>query len=320
MKNKVIWLIIISFILTTGCSNSDLLSGSLVQTNTNNNNDEEKWQAIYETTMKRDILCLMIAYYEYIAGLEKKEDDKVYVVMQSGNKILYDDKTEKNFKQRLENPDLQDMMDQIYPVIPINKIMDENYDPGRIRSYPILKEVYGNDRNEIEKNLVNVTVGYKKYPFNKMNSATRELSQVMKELAELSKNDWKISTNVYPSSGTYNYRYIADTNRLSPHAFGIAIDLKRDKRDYWKWASKEQGEARIKEYPKKIVEVFERHNFVWGGKWSHFDILHFEYRPEIVLKAKYFSDKVADNDPWYEGVSLNNKKTREYIKLIEEVL
>jgi hypothetical protein len=22
---------------------------------------------------------------------------------------------------------------------------------------------------------------------------------------------------------------------------------------------------------------------VWGGKWAHFDMIHFEYRPEIVL-------------------------------------
>jgi hypothetical protein len=28
------------------------------------------------------------------------------------------------------------------------------------------------------------------------------------------------------------------------------------------------------------VEIFERHGFIWGGKWYHYDTMHFEYRPE----------------------------------------
>ena len=34
--------------------------------------------------------------------------------------------------------------------------------------------------------------------------------------------------------------------------------------------------------PWEIVNVFERHGFVWGGKWYHYDTMHFEYRPELV--------------------------------------
>jgi peptidoglycan L-alanyl-D-glutamate endopeptidase CwlK len=33
----------------------------------------------------------------------------------------------------------------------------------------------------------------------------------------------------------------------------------------------------------EIVRIFEKHGFVWGGKWYHYDTMHFEYRPEIVL-------------------------------------
>jgi hypothetical protein len=32
----------------------------------------------------------------------------------------------------------------------------------------------------------------------------------------------------------------------------------------------------------EIVDVFERHGFIWGGKWYHFDTMHFEYRPELI--------------------------------------
>jgi hypothetical protein len=34
--------------------------------------------------------------------------------------------------------------------------------------------------------------------------------------------------------------------------------------------------------PMEIVEIFEKHGFIWGGKWGHFDTMHFEYRPELL--------------------------------------
>jgi hypothetical protein len=30
------------------------------------------------------------------------------------------------------------------------------------------------------------------------------------------------------------------------------------------------------------VAVFERHGFIWGGRWAHYDTMHFEYRPELL--------------------------------------
>jgi hypothetical protein len=34
------------------------------------------------------------------------------------------------------------------------------------------------------------------------------------------------------------------------------------------------------------VEIFERHGFIWGGKWFHYDTMHFEYRPEMLPAQK----------------------------------
>jgi len=32
----------------------------------------------------------------------------------------------------------------------------------------------------------------------------------------------------------------------------------------------------------EIIDIFERRGFIWGGKWSHYDTMHFEYRPELL--------------------------------------
>jgi hypothetical protein len=38
----------------------------------------------------------------------------------------------------------------------------------------------------------------------------------------------------------------------------------------------------VNRIPLEIVAIFERHGFIWGGKWSHYDTMHFEYRPELL--------------------------------------
>ena len=42
-------------------------------------------------------------------------------------------------------------MEQIYPLEKIDDLMEENFDPGRIRAYSLLNEVYGSSREQIEK-------------------------------------------------------------------------------------------------------------------------------------------------------------------------
>ena len=38
--------------------------------------------------------------------------------------------------------------------------------------------------------------------------------------------------------------------------------------------------------PHDIVKVFEKHGFIWGGRWYHYDTMHFEFRPEILMANK----------------------------------
>jgi hypothetical protein len=273
----------------------------------------------YDITMKQDLLSLMMAYPEHISNVEQSEG-RVYIVMQSGKKILYDDKKTKSIETKIAYPDLQDMLEQAYPIAPIEKLMDKNYDPGRARVYSLLNEVYGASQKQIENNLSNAKVGYGTFQFNGNNQAAEALEKAMKELAVLAEKRRDIRACIYPCNGTYNYRVIAGTNRLSPHSYGIAIDLARDKRDYWQWASREEGQKRLSSYPNEIAALFEKHNFIWGGKWGHFDILHFEYRPEIIIKARYFGSTQDFQQVWYTGVPLGDEYIKSCIKKIDEAI
>ena len=269
----------------------------------------------YNTCMKQDLLILMMSYPEFITDIVL-ENNNVYIVMKSGKKFIYDDKKVKTPEEKLANPDLQDMLEQIYPLNKTNEIMPKDFNPGRVRHYGLLNEVYGSSQNIIEKNLCSLKYGYTNYQFNSKNNANIALEDTMKELVPLGQKNNKVAALLYPASGTYNYRLISGTGRLSPHAYGITIDLKSDKRDYWKWSTIDQGKSRLSEYPEELVSAFENHNFIWGGKWGHFDILHFEYRPEIILKARYFGNH-NDNEQWFKGVPLDNDSVKEYIDLID---
>jgi hypothetical protein len=87
-----------------------------------------------------------------------------------------------------------------------------------------------------------------------------------------------------PSAGTYNCRVIAGTSRPSVHGSGAAIDINVNFSDYWRWAKQDAlGHYPYKNrIPWEIVEIFEKHGFIWGGKWYHYDTMHFEYRPELL--------------------------------------
>jgi D-alanyl-D-alanine carboxypeptidase len=57
---------------------------------------------------------------------------------------------------------------------------------------------------------------------------------------------------------------------------------------YWLWSkAAPDGHVPYKnEVPIEIVQIFERHGFIWGGRWYHYDTMHFEYRPEIIAAAR----------------------------------
>ena len=309
MKKLFLFGAIILMILLTSVNNMTVFADDI-----EGNNDTN-----YNITIKQDILTLMMAYPEYITGVEKSEEGRVFIITVSGKKILYDDKQSKDFNGKMDNADLQDILEDTYPLSMPDKLLDINRDPGRFRNYNLLNEVYGGSEREVSSNLIGVPSPYKNYQFNKNNGAAESLKKAMEELKQLSLGNAAVSSLLNPVNGTFNYRVISGTGKLSPHAYGIAIDINSNPSDYWKWASREAGEKRMLSYPKELIDVFEKNNFVWGGKWGHFDILHFEYRPEVLIKARYFGEAFKEEMDWFGEVP-RDEKIDNYISIIEGTL
>ena len=89
---------------------------------------------------------------------------------------------------------------------------------------------------------------------------------------------------LYPPAGTYACRNVAGADEPSMHGWGAAIDINTALSDYWRWHRLAEGRvpAYVNRIPQEIVTIFQRHGFIWGGRWAHFDTMHFEYRPELL--------------------------------------
>ena len=169
-------------------------------------------------------------------------------------------------------------------------------DSGRVRSMPFLQKMYGATKEEVEQNLVPIQWMPKsrnrRILVTKVNGVDRQLAKVSRDIERLPRALREFCTKV---CGTFNWRTIAGSDQLSAHAFGIAIDINVASSSYWQWDIEKHGAMNfVNRFPQEVVEIFERHGFIWGGKWKHYDSMHFEYRPELLIAAdsKFGSAKV----------------------------
>jgi len=228
------------------------------------------------------LLRLVAAYPDFLARIK----DGV-LVWRDGTRMPVDDAIAgKTFKQQLENPDILDMLSQSYRVGPLTKPPKLNFDPGRIRVSRFFAKMYGDCRKgEVSRYLEDV-VWLSAHKGRHLKVTTRngvaaKLRAISQELDALPD---KFIAFLKPPGGTFNCRTIAGTTRLSTHSYGIAIDIAVKRSHYWRWSKQDPSGAIVyhNQIPMEIVAIFEKHGFIWGGKWFHYDTMHFEYRPEMI--------------------------------------
>lgn len=189
--------------------------------------------------------------------------------------LPWDDGRDKAMAEKIASPDLEDMLSAPYVRGPIAAVDDPERDPGRARVEALFRATYGATPAEVEKALVPVTLMKRSVRIHRrVAAALRRVSDRLEALGDPS-----LARFFAPLGGTFNPRAIAGTDRTSAHAWGIALDLNPALGDYWR-----NGGARIawkNRVPESIVAAFEAEGFVWGGRWYHYDTMHFEYRPEL---------------------------------------
>lgn len=220
---------------------------------------------------------LIEAYPEQIAGYENNE-----IVFRSGTRLTFNDGIKRTIEQMHIEQDIKDIFFQEYDTTRFPP--EYGYDPGRYRSAALFDEIYGSTSDQVIDSLVVVNwcprLGGTPVVFTKIAGAADALRRVS--------NDLEKHPELAPwveGAQTFNYRTILGTNRKSPHSYGIAIDLAVPLSHYWRFSHPNATEHTELVYQNtfslKVVEIFERHGFIWGGRWYHFDTMHFEYRPEM---------------------------------------
>jgi hypothetical protein len=237
-------------------------------------------QALAAELSVADKIDLLIKAYP--ETLEKSEGGDIR--FRDGGSLPIDDGRVKDHAAKLATGDIEDSLSQVYPPGPCETRPEVNFDPGRIRSDALMMRLYGASAKKVEKSLVSVDWFGKTLRVTKRQGAAAALEKVRDELK--AKPD--LRPFLSPSAGTFNWRKIAKASNMSVHSFGAAIDINTKFADYWIWSGGKPGRVpRYRnQYPMTIVDAFERHGFIWGGRWYHYDTMHFEYRPELLAIAK----------------------------------
>jgi hypothetical protein len=223
---------------------------------------------------------LVAAYPSALAG----HDDKALHWRDGTVMPLSDGAEDKTLPELLRHASIIDQFRISYPAGPLPKPPDVDADPGRFRNAAFFAKMYGECRKgEVSTHLVSLPWLPKSFGkpivITSLNGVDRQLRAVSAEIDALPD---QIKRAAYPIAGTYNCRAVADTGQPSPHSYGIAIDLNTAISDYWYWSARNGPIVYRNRMPAEIVAIFEKHGFIWGGKWYHFDTMHFEYRPELL--------------------------------------
>jgi hypothetical protein len=231
-----------------------------------------------------DAAILAAAYPGVVRGLALDPGGGTVVVLSSGERLAYATGN-KTPAQALEEPDIRDMLEQVYPLGGQGLDPAPGFDPGRRRVNALFLALYGRDEKAVAAHLSPVPFLGRTVLFHSGHGAGKALNRVAERLNPRVREhpDWR--RTLFPLAGTFAWRTIAGTDRLSMHALAVALDLRADL-PYWRTYRGMDIGARRRVIPAEVVEAFEAEGFVWGGKWAAFDLMHFEYRPELLLKSR----------------------------------
>ena len=236
-----------------------------------------------DDTGRVDLYCLRRAYPQ-ITGIAADAQGQ-WLVFADGRRVLYAAAPGYEAGGGQESEwvvSVRVSMAEPYPLEPERPETPLGVSPGRRRSYDLLQTLYGASPKAVGSHLVQARLNGQHLHLSP--AAAQAMNRADAILAPQVAQEPRLKT-LLKMDGGFAWRRIAGENRLSPHAFGIAFDISPGIATYWRW-SKLRPHPLQKSYPASIVAAFENEGFIWGGKWHEYDLMHFEYRPEIICKAR----------------------------------
>lgn len=226
-------------------------------------------------------LACLVRLYEV---RDEKRGGGWTLVLPDGTAIPYDDGRSKTLEEKLDAPDVEDAFSIPYRTGPIAPVTEAEEDPGRVRLDPLLRAIYAPGGTV---DLVEIAFLDQKLRVHRRTAPAFE--RVARRLEEAVALDSSLLPFL-KGLGTFLRRNIAGTDRPSPHSWGIALDLNAALSDYWRWGAEAKRGRPLRwrnRVPGAIVDAFEAEGFIWGGRWYHYDTMHFEWRPELLSQSCY---------------------------------
>lgn len=228
-------------------------------------------------------------YGPFIDSVMYRDDDLVFLL--AGEAIHFQD-GRMLAEDRLDRHDRCDSIFYRYSLAPLSEPVLPS--GGPVRFCPDVQEaLWGRGEAQIRRQASSTTFLDRRMFLNDL--AVQALHEVEQDVLSLATTDAAVASWIEDVDIAYSFidRGIAGTGTRSQHAWGLAVDLVPTTYDglqvYWRWtrAWNRNGWHRTPleqrwSPPDVVVEIFERHGFLWGGKWARFDNIHFEYRPEIL--------------------------------------
>ena len=150
-----------------------------------------------------------------------------------------------------------------------------------------------NTRSDLEKHIKKVNfLGFTVNVHERLITPLAKVDARIQQLAQTDSEVMNFVKSINKNEGYY-WRIIAGTKRKSFHSLGIALDIQpksyNGKEVFWSWTKDKNPEnwmlTRISARwmpPKAVIDIFEEEGFIWGGKWTIWDNMHFEYHPELI--------------------------------------
>lgn len=236
----------------------------------------------------REIISIVDNFGDYIDKVEERNGDIAYLI--NGEWIYY--RGGKMIAgKNLKNADRYDSIFYTYKKGLQTELLPYT-DHKALISNDFLNRLFGNTEIKIRKNCRNLTFLGRKTFVNKI--CVKPLQKIQEELFEAAKTNKAVRDFIDNIKIAYSFqrKKVIYASNYSYHSYGMAIDLEPksfDKKQiYWKWSrvyDKQWYKIPLSKRwspPQEVIDVFEKNGFIWGGKWLHFDQIHFEYRPVIL--------------------------------------